>query len=101
MNELKSAIERAWDDRSLLNQDEFRSAIKESIDLLDKGMIRVAKKANGEWIVNEWIKKAVLLYFQIQPMEILEAGFLKFYDKIPLKKNHQEAGVRVVPHGIA
>ena len=101
MEELKSAIEKTWDDRSLLKKKKSAQAVEKTIRLLDKGTIRVAEKIKGTWTTNEWIKKAVLLYFQLRPMKELEAGMLHFYDKIPLKKNFKDAGVRVVPHGLA
>jgi 2,3,4,5-tetrahydropyridine-2-carboxylate N-succinyltransferase len=97
----ESIIEEVWDKRELLNEQHVKNAIREVIDLLDKGKIRVAEKTNNIWLTNEWIKKAVLLYFLIQQMETIEAGPLEFYDKIPLKKNYKELGVRVVPHAIA
>ncbi len=101
MNELKQKIEQVWDDRSLLHQTDFQDAISKVIELIDKGVLRVASKTEGKWIVNEWIKKAVILYFPIRKMETIEVGPLEFHDKIPLKKNYQELGVRVVPHAIA
>jgi 2,3,4,5-tetrahydropyridine-2-carboxylate N-succinyltransferase len=101
MNELKQKIEQVWDDRSLLNQIDFQETISKVIELIDKGVLRVASKTDGKWIVNEWVKKAVILYFPIRRMETIEVGPLEFHDKIPLKKNYQELGVRVVPHAIA
>ncbi len=67
----RSIIEKAWDDRSLLDQEETRNHIRQVIEWLDKGKIRVAEPSGDEWIVNEWIKKAVILYFPIQPMKII------------------------------
>ncbi|MCW5907385.1 MAG: 2,3,4,5-tetrahydropyridine-2,6-dicarboxylate N-succinyltransferase [Chitinophagales bacterium] len=98
---LRGIIENAWDDRSLLQQTETQHAIRALIDLLDKGELRVAEPTANGWLVNDWIKKGVILYFPIQPMETLQAGPMEFYDKIPLKQNYKELGVRVVPHGIA
>jgi 2,3,4,5-tetrahydropyridine-2-carboxylate N-succinyltransferase len=97
----KNLIDRAWDDRSLLNKAEVRSEINKTIELLDKGLIRVAEPSEKGWIVNQWIKKAVILYFPISKMETIEVGPFEFHDKIPLKKNFKELGVRVVPHALA
>lgn len=99
--ELKSLIEHAWNDRELLKQPSVIEAVRQLIDLLDKGRLRVCEPSEGEWVLNEWIKKAVLLYFPVQQMQTFEAGPLEFHDKIPLKKNYSELGVRVVPHGLA
>lgn len=98
----RQIIEEAWVNREKLSSEEVKKAIRETIELLDKGRIRVAEPdEKGEWIVNQWVKKAVILYFPIQEMEVLEAGPLEFHDKIPLKKNYRELGVRVVPHAVA
>ena len=101
MNTLQNTIESAWNDRSLLNDINTQSAIKEIINLIDSGELRVAEPITGGWQVNEWVKKAVVLYFPIQKMETLEAGPLEFHDKMPLKKNYAEKGIRVVPHAVA
>jgi 2,3,4,5-tetrahydropyridine-2,6-dicarboxylate N-succinyltransferase len=98
---LKETIEAAWADRNLLQNTETRSAIEEVISELNEGQLRVAEKTNGGWRVNDWIKKAVILYFPISKMETISVGPFEFHDKIPLKHNYAEAGVRVVPHGIA
>ena len=100
MNEQKEIIERVWSDRNLLKENSVQQAIRSVIEQLDKGKLRVAEPTLSGWQVNEWIKKAVLLYFPIQQMEVMECGALEFYDKIPLKKNFEALGVRVVPHGI-
>lgn len=94
-------IETAWENRQLLEVDEYKKAILEVVDALDKGLLRVAKPENGQWIVNEWLKKAVILYFPLQRMQTYEVGPFEFHDKIPLKKNYAQLGVRVVPHAIA
>lgn len=94
-------IEEAWLKREKLEDMETRKAIEEVIDLLDKGKIRVAELVDDRWIVNEWIKKAVILYFPIRKMEVMEAGPMEFYDKIPLKKDYQARNIRVVPHAVA
>jgi 2,3,4,5-tetrahydropyridine-2,6-dicarboxylate N-succinyltransferase len=98
---LKPVIEQAWNNRELLSQSETQQAIREVIELLDKGKMRVAEPTGEGWQVNEWVKKAVILYFPIQQMEIMEAGPLEFYDKMKLKRNYKALGVRVVPHAVA
>jgi len=97
----KELVEKAWEDRSLLGNKETRSAIESVIELLDKGEIRVASPVEGGWIVNEWIKKAVILYFPIREMTTIEVPPFEFHDKIPLKSGYREKGVRVVPHALA
>ncbi|HHH49534.1 MAG TPA: 2,3,4,5-tetrahydropyridine-2,6-dicarboxylate N-succinyltransferase [Saprospiraceae bacterium] len=102
MENIQAIIEAAWNDRSLLKKEEIQHGIRHVIELLDKGLLRVAQPdAAGEWQVNEWVKKAVVLYFPIQQMETIELSPFEFHDKIPLKKNYKELGVRVVPHAIA
>lgn len=103
MKNLQKTIEKIWDDRSLLNDRESVEVIKEVIGLVDAGKLRTAEPANveGEWIVNEWVKKAVLLYFPICEMETIEVGPFEYYDKIPLKCNYAKLGVRVVPPAVA
>jgi 2,3,4,5-tetrahydropyridine-2-carboxylate N-succinyltransferase len=94
-------IEEAWENREKLAMPETRKAIEEVIGLMDKGKIRVAEPADGGWIVNEWVKKAVILYFPIREMKVTEVGPFEFYDKISLKRDFREQGVRVVPHAVA
>lgn len=102
MNQINTEIiDKAWDDRSLLNDKATQAEIDLTIELLDKGLIRVAEPSEDGWVVNQWIKKAVILYFPIRKMETIELGPLEFHDKIPLKRNYKELGIRVVPHGIA
>lgn len=101
MEQYKSVIEAIWEDRALLAKEENKVIIRDVIELLDKGKIRVAEPTNDGWKVNEWVKKAVILYFPIQQMETIEVGPFEFHDKIPLKKNYAELGVRVVPHAVA
>ena len=101
MNLLKTIIESAWDNRELLNEKETQEAIRSVVGLLDRGELRVAHPEGDNWVVNDWVKKAVVLYFPIQKMETIEVGPFEFHDKIPLKKNYAEQGVRVVPHAIA
>ena len=83
---MKNIIENAWNDRSLLDKEEVRECICNVIDKLDKGELRIAEKVDGKWIINEWLKKAVLMYFPINKMEVCESGIFEYYDKIPLKR---------------
>ncbi len=101
MEALQNLIEKAWDDRNLLTDSNTINAIREVIELLDNGALRVAEPTTNGWQVNEWVKKAVVLYFPIQKMEVLEAGIFEYHDKIPLKKGYKEKEVRVVPHAVA
>ena len=94
-------IDKAWGDRSLLNDAVIQAEINRTVELLDKGIIRVAEPGDGGWIVNQWVKKAVILYFPIRKMETIEAGPFEFHDKIPLKKDFASLGVRVVPQALA
>ena len=98
---MQNIIESAWDNRELLKDEEVKKCICEVVDLLDKGKLRIAEIIDGNWIVNEWLKKAVILYFPIQKMETIEVGPFEFHDKIKLKKGYAGLGVRVVPHAIA
>lgn len=99
--ELKERIEKIWDDRTLLQQAESQELIRSVVEKLDKGELRVAEPVATGWQVNEWVKKAVILYFPIQQMETIEVGPFEFHDKIKLKRNYKELGVRVVPHAVA
>lgn len=101
MNSLQEIIARAWDDRSLLKEEETIKAVRAVIDFLDQGLLRVAEPIDNQWKINEWVKKAVVLYFPIQKMETLEAGIFEYHDKIPLKRNYQEKGIRIVPNAVA
>ncbi|KMQ61571.1 2,3,4,5-tetrahydropyridine-2,6-carboxylate N-succinyltransferase [Chryseobacterium angstadtii] len=98
---LQQTIENIWDNRDLLQNEDSQKAIREVISLLDSGELRVAEPTENGWQVNEWVKKAVVMYFPIQKMETIEVGPFEFHDKIPLKRNYAEKGVRVVPHAIA
>lgn len=98
---LKETIENIWENRELLQNEENQKAIREVIRQLDLGELRVAEPTENGWKVNEWVKKAVVMYFPIQKMETIEVGPFEFHDKIPLKKGYAEKGVRVVPHAIA
>jgi len=101
MQELQSIIEAAWDNRSLLAEESTQKAIRKVVSLLDIGELRTAEPDGESWKVNDWVKKGVILYFPIQKMESIEVGPFEFHDKIPLKKNYADLGVRVVPHAIA
>lgn len=106
MDEIRTIIEDAWQDRSLLKKEKVKSAIREVIEWLDKGKIRVSEpdiQTDGKqnWKLNDWIKKAVVLYFPICEMQTIEVGAFEFHDKIPLKHSYRELGIRVVPHAIA
>jgi 2,3,4,5-tetrahydropyridine-2,6-dicarboxylate N-succinyltransferase len=108
--ELKRIIETAYDQRDLINPRTIEPAIKQAIlqtiDLLDRGTLRVAEKIDGQWRCQQWLKKAVLLYFRSQENQLIDGGFSHFYDKVPLKFKQDEAtlqaaGVRIVPPAIA
>lgn len=101
ISDLELRINRAYDRQELLEKPDYPAAVRQTIDLLDKGKLRVAEKTEGEWKVNEWIKKAILLYFRIQKLQKMELGPFEFYDKIPLKKDFDKLQVRVVPPGVA
>ena len=90
---MQNLIEAAWNDRSLLEKEETQNTIRSVISQLDSGTLRVAEPTEAGWQVNEWVKKAVVLYFPIQKMETLEAGPLEFHDKMPLKKGYKEKGI--------
>ena len=99
--QLQDQIEKAWENRELLKDELTQRAIRQVVEKLDRGEIRVAHPEGENWAVNEWVKKAVILYFPIQQMQTIEVGPFEFHDKIALKKNYKELGVRVVPHAIA
>jgi 2,3,4,5-tetrahydropyridine-2-carboxylate N-succinyltransferase len=101
MNELKEIILQAWEDRSLLKKDEVKEAIRKVIESVDKGNLRCAEPTTEGWQVNDWVKKAVILYFPIQQMETIEIGPFEFHDKMKLKTDYAAQGVRVVPHAVA
>lgn len=101
MKSLQEKIEAAWDNRELLKEEAYQSAIISVLELLDKGELRVAEPAGEDWQVNDWVKKGVVLYFPICKMKTIEVGPFEFHDKIPLKRNFADQGVRVVPHAIA
>jgi len=100
-SDLQSNIELAWENRDLLQDKKYQDAVHEVISLLDQGKLRIAEPQGEDWIVHEWIKKAVVLLFPIAKMKTIEVGPFEFHDKIPLKRQYAEKGVRVVPHAIA
>ena len=100
-NSLAELINSAWDNRTLLKDPAVQDAIREVIEMLDKGKIRVAEPHQGDWKVNQWVKKAVIMYFPVQKMELIKTGIFEFHDKISLKKDYDSLGVRVVPHAVA
>ena len=102
--ELKTIIERTWEDRTLLGSTESQEAIRRAVELVDKGLLRCAEPLDGAqtgWQVNEWVKKAVLLYFPIRPMRKMQGGELEWFDKMELKHDYDRLGVRVVPSAVA
>lgn len=101
MTEFRSIIEAAWEDRSLLKTDKTQQTIRSVIELVDSGQLRCAEPSSSGWVINEWVKKAVVLYFPIQQMETHEVGIFEFHDKMPLKRGYAEKGIRVVPHAVA
>jgi 2,3,4,5-tetrahydropyridine-2-carboxylate N-succinyltransferase len=101
MKALQQLIETAWDNRDLLKEEQTINAIREVVNLLDLGKLRVAEPTKDGWQVNEWVKKAVVLYFPIQKMKTFEVGIFEYHDKIPLKSGYAEKGIRVVPHAVA
>jgi 2,3,4,5-tetrahydropyridine-2-carboxylate N-succinyltransferase len=101
MSVINEIIEQAWDNRELLKEKATQDAIREVIELLDKGKLRVAKQSGDKWLVNDWIKKAVILYFPIQQMETIECKPFEYHDKMKLKTGYAALGVRVVPNAVA
>lgn len=103
VDEVRPLVEAAFEDRGRLSGEATQQAVRATIEMLDQGEVRVAEYDEGSdrWTTNAWVKQAVLLYFGLQKMEKIEVGPFEFHDKIPLKKNLDRAGVRVVPHGIA
>ena len=101
MNEWKQIIESAWNNRELLKENNTIACINAIIEEVDKGRLRTAEPSKNGWQVNDWVKKAIILYFPIQKMETLEMGALEFHDKMKLKSGYAKLGVRVVPHAVA
>lgn len=100
MEQIKQLIENAWENRELLKDEAVQKTIREVVGLLDAGTLRVAEPIEDGWQVNEWVKKAVVMYFPIQKMETIEVGCFEYHDKIPLKTGYKEKGVRVVPNAV-
>ena len=99
--ELKNKIEAAWADRNLLKDENYSNAVRAVIEEVDKGRLRVAEPKDNQWVVNEWVKQAILMYFAIQPMQTWELAPFEFHDKMLLKSNYAALGVRAVPHAVA
>lgn len=100
----RDIIEQAWADRSLLQKEEVKTVIRHIVEAVDKGTLRCAEPIDierSQWQVNEWVKKAIIMYFPIQTMRTMQAGELEWYDKMELKHGYEELGVRVVPHAVA
>ena len=103
-SELKAVVEQAWENRAMLEQEDVKAVIRAVVEAVDKGELRTAEPIdleNSEWQVNEWVKKAIIMYFPIQKMRTMRAGELEWYDKIDLKHDYEALGVRVVPHAMA
>jgi len=101
MEDIRSLVEVAWENREELKKPDTQQAIHHVVDLLDKGRLRVAEPSGNVWVTFEWIKKAVILYFLIRKLETIRIESFEFYDKIPLKRDFAKLGVRVVPHALA
>lgn len=99
MDELAQTISAAFADRQKLQDPDTAAAVHRALALLDSGKLRVAEKGPEGWRVHAWVKEAILLYFSLQPMEVMTVGPFEFYDRVPLKKGLEQAGVRVVPPG--
>ncbi len=100
-SEARCLVERAYEDRAHVREPRVQQAIVAVLEALDQGHLRVAERdASGEWVTHAWIKEAVLLYFAVQGMERIEVGPFEYHDKIPLKKDFDRAGVRIVPPGV-
>ncbi|HUM66885.1 MAG TPA: 2,3,4,5-tetrahydropyridine-2,6-dicarboxylate N-succinyltransferase, partial [Chitinophagaceae bacterium] len=98
---MKELILEAWNNRDLLKEEKYTTAVRSVIEDVDKGKLRVASPGEGGWTVNEWVKQAILMYFGIQQMQTWDLEPFEFYDKMLLKKNYRELGVRAVPHAVA
>ena len=107
VSDYKSLVDKVYtevtlnNNKSLLEQEDVKNAIHKTLDLLDQGQIRVSEKKDDNWIVHAWVKKAILLYFQIQKMKVFSSGVMEYHDKIPLKKDYNDLKVRVVPPAVA
>ena len=103
-SDLKNIVEQAWENRALLEQEEVKAAIRQVVEAVDKGELRCAEPIDlekSEWQVNEWVKKAIIMYFPIQKMRTMRAGELEGDDKIDLKHDYEKLCVRVVPKAVA
>ncbi|MCB0777489.1 MAG: 2,3,4,5-tetrahydropyridine-2,6-dicarboxylate N-succinyltransferase, partial [Chitinophagaceae bacterium] len=98
---MKELILEAWNNRELLKDDKYSDAVRAVIEEVDKGRLRTAAPSEDGWVVNEWVKQAILMYFGIQQMQTWDVAPFEFYDKMLLKKNYKELGVRAVPHAVA
>ncbi len=98
---MKDTINEIWLNRDMLSDTKYRQIIRNVVEQVDKGKLRVAEYKQGKWTINEWVKKAIIMYFPIQEMKKSNAGVLEFNDKIDLKENYNELGIRVVPHAVA
>jgi 2,3,4,5-tetrahydropyridine-2-carboxylate N-succinyltransferase len=94
-------VNKAWEERTRLQENKYQKAILETLENLDKGKVRVAEPSGDSWKVNDWIKKAVIMYFLIRKMTVSEVGIFEFHDKIPLKHSYARQGIRVVPHAVS
>ncbi len=99
--DLESLIKEAWGNRELMKEDKYSNGVRSVIEKVDKGILRTAEPGSNGWKVNEWVKQAILLYFGIQQMETYTLPPFEFYDKMKLKSNYKELGVRAVPHAVA
>lgn len=99
--DMRHLIEKAWQNRELLKDEEYIEAVKSVIEDIDKGRLRTASPSENGWVVNEWVKQAILMYFAIQPMQTWSINPFEFHDKMLLKSGYKELGVRAVPHAIA
>ena len=100
----RDIVEQAWENREMLKEESVKDAIRRIVEAVDKGVVRCAEPIdveNSKWQVNEWVKKAIIMYFPIQTMRTMTAGELEWYDKMELKRGYEELGVRVVPHAVA
>jgi len=100
LDALAATIDEAFADPALVDQPPARQAVEEALDLLDRGEVRVAEKVAGEWVVNEWLKRAILLSFRQRRMETVQTGPFEYHDKVPLKHGYADQGVRVVPPAV-
>ncbi|HRO47695.1 2,3,4,5-tetrahydropyridine-2,6-dicarboxylate N-succinyltransferase [Agriterribacter sp.] len=101
MTDLQNLITKAWENRELLKDEVYIEAVKSVIEDVDKGRLRTASPAESGWVVNEWVKQAILMYFAIQTMQTWSLGPFEFHDKMLLKSGYPELGVRAVPHAVA